>query len=1229
MRSLPLALLFPSPVLAATITVPTDFGTLEEAVANSNPGGGDVIRLESGTYDVEVTIDRNLVIEAVTDADVTLVNTTGTSGNILDITSGVSTINIRNIHFGPSNQNRAIRSASVITIIEDVTASGLSTPGDGSFLLATDATLVNLNRIAVTGGSAANGGIIAIQSDPAAATIVELRDSTLDSGTATADGGLIWAENSDITLQDAVLGGGSATNGGGIWAENSGSARNFVVRRSSISNSVASELGGGASITGFEIDFDNASLVANIAAAGGGVWLDQGAAVERVIMDNNTLFDGNMASGGGSSADGAAGIGAAIVARQDRFTLTDVSILDSDGIGAAVWLEGDSAALTDVTVDSNTATDGAGALQIAAVTDISLVSLTANLNSSTSGAGAAQLDAPTLSVSASTFTDNTTTNGDGGALGFDNGAVDISGSLFTDNSAARGGALFRSGSDAGINLSDTRFFRNQADDGGAVWAESVTSLNLLRNGWCANSAGVPGLGGAIEASGTVGSTIQVRNDGASDNAAITGGVYHFTGFDSLDVAYSTYVNNSATTGGVASMDSTGQTFLDHVAALSSSGSAFYGTGTLTVDWSAFDSNNPDDFSGAFAGTTPADAVAILNSPVVNNHPGQDCETTFLYPAVGSDLRDVGPNTNDLNNSLADVGLSGGALADASLYMDADGDGFIALDDCDDTNPDSNPAAPDICNNIDDDCDGQLDEDPATQWFEDLDGDGYGAAGGNFPTQCDPPVSGVADNDLDCDDADDQINPDAEEVCDGIDNDCNSTIDDNAVDAVLWYEDLDFDGFGTEEGNTLACSQPPGFTDITGDCDDTFANVYPGAIENCDTLDNDCNGDIDDNPVDAPAWYPDNDHDGYGVDGLEIIQCLAPLDHSPFGGDCDDADEFRSPGATELCDGIDNDCDGGVDLNPASPVYFPDADGDGFGDGNAVPIGSCTPVSGLLEDGSDCDDADATVNPDAEENCDGVDQNCDGDIDDDPVDGNIYYLDNDGDGFGSSDFEIIACAQPNFASTEGGDCNDTNDVQFPGNDEICDSWDNDCDGDVDEPDSLDAPTWYADADDDGYGDDNIFEVACTPPIGFVPANGDCEDTNPTAHPGRAEICDGVDNDCNGTVDGADAENVEFYYADVDGDGFGDPMSELGACDPPEDYVSNAQDCDDTNAEVFPSAAEVAGNGIDEDCNGSDLPGDGGDTDTGTAPEGCGCSSSPGQLPFLLGPMLGALFMRRRR
>jgi hypothetical protein len=219
-----------------------------------------------------------------------------------------------------------------------------------------------------------------------------------------------------------------------------------------------------------------------------------------------------------------------------------------------------------------------------------------------------------------------------------------------------------------------------------------------------------------------------------------------------------------------------------------------------------------------------------------------------------------------------------------------------------------------------------------------------------------------------------------------------------------------------------------------------------------------------------------------------------------------------PGAPELCDGKDNNCDGTIDEG-VQTVFFADADGDGFGNINDT-LHRCIAPAGYVLDNTDCDDADNTVYPGAPELCDAKDNNCDGSVDEGVQ--TVFFADADGDGFGNINDTLHRCVAPAGYILDNTDCDDSDNTVYPGAPEIIDGQDNDCDGLIDEGVLF---TFYLDSDNDGFGDINNSVSAATAPPGYVSNSTDCNDADNTVYPGAPEICDGKDNDCDGTTDGA--------------------------------------------------------------------------------------------------------------
>lgn len=336
--------------------------------------------------------------------------------------------------------------------------------------------------------------------------------------------------------------------------------------------------------------------------------------------------------------------------------------------------------------------------------------------------------------------------------------------------------------------------------------------------------------------------------------------------------------------------------------------------------------------------------------------GIPAESTCDFDGDGTDDFFGGGDCNDSDNSVsldAEEGVADGIDQNCDglelCYEDFDQDGSgsdveeyssdltctalgfsASADDCDDNNGSSYPGATEIvADGIDQDCDnGDL-------CYADSDLDGLGAS------------STTNSSDLDCDDSGEADNTD----------DCNDG--DNSIGILLWYPDIDQDSFGDMSAAAVEdCSQPANHVADNTDCDDsgTGATIFPGAVEICDGLDLSCNGSI-------PADEVDDDGDGY-------VECIFDSiawagDSLVVGGeDCDDNDLNSYPGATELCDGIDNACLGSVSSDEE------DGDGDGFVECSGWE-GEVSLTSG------DCNDSEGTIYPGAPETPVSEDENCDG------------------------------------------------------------------------------------------------------------------------------------------------------------------------------------------------------------------------------------------------------------
>ncbi|NOZ00564.1 MAG: hypothetical protein GXP54_01570, partial [Deltaproteobacteria bacterium] len=526
-------------------------------------------------------------------------------------------------------------------------------------------------------------------------------------------------------------------------------------------------------------------------------------------------------------------------------------------------------------------------------------------------------------------------------------------------------------------------------------------------------------------------------------------------------------------------------------------------------------------------------------------------------------------------------------------------------DCDDGNENIHEGVEEVCNLLDDDCDGETDEQDAkgcSLFYLDNDRDDYGLT---IDSKCLCHGTGfyTAVKNNDCDDGDELIHPDAPEICNTRDDNCDGVTDPEDTEGCAnYYVDGDGDNYGKSNGQVrcLCAPDPPTkYTALTaGDCNDVEASINPKATEICDQIDNNCN-DLTDEPgaTGCLIRFKDEDKDQFGTDET-LCACVVA---SPFtaleGGDCDDADPLTNPDAVEVCgDDKDNNCNGLTDEEgaPECVDFYYDFDGDGWGTDLKKCLCKADGFFRAAMKTGDCQDDNADVNPGVQEVCaNGQDDNCNGLTDEAGAVGcTWYYYDYDLDGYGSTLKKCLCEPAGLYSSLQSGDCDDSDDTVNPGMDEICNNGkDDNCANGQDEEGALQCTVYFYDGDYDGYGNDSLAtRCLCGPDLltkHTAEQGGDCNDGDPQVNPGRTETCDQKDNDCNGATDEAGAEGCQDYFYDGDGDQHGvDPPTPQCLCGPDAQtkYTTKlSDDCDDNDAEIAPGLLEVC-DLKDNDCNG---------------------------------------------
>ena len=959
-----------------------------------------------------------------------------------------------------------------LTGSETITVSNVQLRNAGGPVLTVGAMAsATLSSVTVSNSGTTNQSQSSLGGAIVVEGLVQIEDSTFSSNSGGL-GGVIYTEGGFVSISDSTFTGNSALNGAVLYARDGA----FVSSTNNLfQNNMANSFGGVYDFL-YGVDFveSGSTYDSNMSNSHGGVLYanhNVSSFQPNTISISGATFVDNQATSGSFSS----GSGGALYVYNRSTVSIENTVFEGNSAtnGGALWVvaANDTLTILDSTFIENTA-DQSGAIGVMA-----------------SGSSAAT----DLMIEDSTFTDNEALYGYGGAISLGSvtsnqsyGTVVVDNSTFEGNqsmfsaSASGGALLINTSSSDDVWVSNSLFDGNVAhSSGGALYVNGAQDVEIVTSRFIENEASSPAsytrFGGAVQISNV--DSIQLNNSILCGNRV--------TKFSTLNAYGAGFY-----AGNVSDVSVSNVIFQENESEQNGGAVAFD-----TIDSVSFINNT---FVGNVS--TQGDDLWLTMSPteLINNIFAQSSASASVYAADGSSAS-MGVTYNDWYNNAGNASgsfafsvVSDGNMANNPLFTLYSQDGncendVLTLDSTsslvdagDPTRFDLNGSRSDI---------GAF----GGTGLLDGDGDGFGAL-------------------VDCDDNNASAYPGAAFL--------------ESTSACM--SDSDGDGYG--DANPVSALVQPG-----QDCDDADFSIKPGAVEFCDGIDNDCNNQIDDNPVGGSLYYADADGDGIG--GSTTIQsCNAVNGASSETGDCDDLDPFTYPGAAE---------------NDSSTSCMRDVDGDGYGD--------AAPTNSGVSSGSDCDDMQSAVNPTAAEvPADGVDQNCDN--------YEACFQDADLDGFGSTTVTTSAsftCSGLAIADNDD-DCDDNSGQTFPG---------------AAEYDS--ATACMADNDGDGYG----YMIA---PAGGVGGN-DCDDTNPSVYFGAPEIPgDGISQDC---------DNTEDCYVDNDGDGYGSTSIvssfDLDCDDAGES--ENSADCDDSTVDIAPNATEIPYDGIDQDCDPStvddDLDGDG--------------------------------------
>ena len=809
-------------------------------VCPAGMGPGDTIEVEAGDYPETLVVDVDVSIVGLGGLQNTSLSGTGAPAVTID----GANVTLTGFTIQPT-ADRGIRISN------------------GANFTGTDLDISGFTGVGAEEGLAVWGPLTADQK--AAAQLIDSRAVftriTVSNNISGADGA-IATDNANLFIDDSTFQGNQALDDGGALDIDNDS----------------------------EVQISQTSFVANTSVNSGGAINAQGGGM---VAIEGCTFDSNIAQGDG---------GAVRIRLLTTGELRDNSFTTNTagGHGGAFDLADGVSSLTDNLFVGNDAVSG-GAIYAYQTGELYIDGDVFEGNVATQGGAISARDDIISDIQVATFISNEATVDDGGAIQGNQvlGAMNIAYSTFMYNLATDdGGAVFvESANGNGSLVIDTNHFVANAaeDDGGALALDAVQDVSITANIFCLNDGGEDGGAATVVDSG-VGSSVWSGNAIVDNLSSNEGGAILLDGGGPTDLTNNTFAGNSGPDGGHLRVEQTTVNLVNNIFTTALDGDGLSQDSTDGVrDYNLWFSNTPNDI-GDQLDTNDLGSNSVFADPDFTGYTADnDCFNDDLTLNPGSPAIDAGdPSILDRDGSISDIGAHGGLMA---LPEDADGDGFTAQQDCNDNDP--------------------------------------------------------------------AINPDAEEVCDGVDNNCNGRTDgEDATGAVAWYYDGDSDGFGEDLTERFACYNPGPFVNIAGDCDDTDPNVSPSGVEVCDGVDQNCDGSIDEGVL--LPWYTDSDGDGYGDDNLVTDACSPTDTEVAAGGDCDDTDPAVNPGAAEVCDDLDNDCDASVDEDLAQ-IWYADEDGDGVGTDDSATE-DCSPIDGYSLVGGDCDDTDPAIQYD----CDSVD-----------------------------------------------------------------------------------------------------------------------------------------------------------------------------------------------------------------------------------------------------------------